>query len=192
MRMRVTWAVIGVVAALASLAGTAGAQIFTPGYLPPRGGPEMGVYLNDHPGGFSVELLWRRGFGDYDLGLRGGVASFGDAALLAGAEYRRLLDLGTEPLDLAATGGVQVVLGDGSAFGAGAGVTLGHTFVPEGFTFTPYLHPRIGLVAGGGHSDLEVLADLGFDFAFRRDLVLRFGIGLGDPTANWGIGLSWR
>lgn len=190
--MRAIRVMAGVISTLVSLAGSAGAQIFTPGYLPPRGGPEAGVYLNDHPGGFSVELLWRRGFGEYDLGLRGGVGSFGDAALLAGAEYRRALDLGTAPLDLAATGGVQLVLGDGSAFGAAAGITVGHTFVPEGFTFTPYLHPRIALVAAGGRSDLEVLADLGFDFAFRRDLVLRFGIGLGDPTASWGVGLSWR
>lgn len=175
-------------------AEVAQAQVFTPTFMAPRAGGDLGIYLSDGPGDFSIEGIWRRNFGGYDLGFRGGVADRGDALLLLGAEFRNPLQVSDIPLQMAVTGGIQGAIGDGGAAGFQFGLTLGYAFTPDNFVIIPYIHPRIGLVNGFGRDDLdlEVLADIGFDFEFAQNLIVRIGFGLGSPTADWGIGFAWR
>jgi hypothetical protein len=172
------------------------AQVFTPTYMAPRLESSLGVYLADF-GDLAVEGIWRGGFGGYNLGLRGGIADADDATgILLGGELRYPLSLQTAPLDLAFTSGIQGVLGDFEALGVQAGLSIGHTFVPDagGLSITPYIHPRIGYVDPGetADGDLELMADLGFDLDFAPNLSLRFGAVFSDPGAEWGLGIAWR
>lgn len=170
------------------------AQVFTPTFMAPRPAGDVGIYVSDGPGDFSIEGIWRQHFGGYDLGFRGGVASADDAALLVGAELRNPLQLTGAPISLAFTAGLQAVIGDRTGAGFQAGLTAGHTFVPGNFSITPYLHPRIGLVSRPERDGLDanILADVGFDFDFQPNLSFRIGLGLANETASWGIGLAWR
>jgi hypothetical protein len=192
MKIRISGVLAAV--ALATGAGPATGQVFTPSFMSPQQGSDLGVYLNDGPGSFSIEGIWRRTLGSYDLGFRAGIADTPDLSLLVGAELLVPLDVQDLPLAIAATGGVQGALGGASAAGFIGGVTLGYTFQESQFAFTPYIHPRIGLVNSFRRDDLEleVLADIGFDVTFAQNLILRFGFGLGDPTASWGMGFAWR
>lgn len=174
---------------------TAEAQVFTPTFMAPRSDPGIGIYLSNFYD-LTAEGIYRGNFGGFDLGFRGGIVDAGDASLTLGGELRNPLELGTAPLDLAFTAGVQGILGDVDQLGLQAGLGIGYTFVPAGggFRLIPYIQPRIGLVDGPGPGDdleLELLADLGFDVAFRNGLSIRFGANLGEG-ADWGIGLNWR
>jgi hypothetical protein len=184
-----------VLAVATAVATTLEAQIYTPTYMAPSSGGDLGIYLSDGPGDFAIEGIWRRDLGGYDLGFRAGIADREDATLLIGAELRNPLTVAGAPLDFAFTAGVQALVSDDTRAGFQAGLTLGKSFVPGDFTVTPYVHPRVGLVSGlGRDDDLEatLLADIGFDFAFQPNLTFRIGLGLGDETAGWGVGLSWR
>jgi hypothetical protein len=173
----------------------AGAQVFTPSYMAPRSASDIGVYLSDGPGDFAIEGIWRRAGGAYDLGLRAGLADTPDVGILLGAELRNPLSVGA-PLDLAVTGHAQGLIIPDSDSGAGflVGLSIGHTFDTEGISFTPYFHPRAGLIAGFGADelDLDLLADLGFDVRFSPSLELRIGLSFEDRGGDWGIGLAWR
>jgi hypothetical protein len=196
--MKIRHSLITVLLAVALLPEAAAAQIFTPGYLAPRQSSDLGIHISDgwaRSGGLAVEGVWRRGFGAYDLGFRGGVAeASGDVFLLIGGDYRRPLAFQTEPLIMALTGGAQAAMGGGSAFGVDVGVTVGSSFSPEGILVTPYLHPRIALVRSTAGRDLglELLADLGVEVEIRRGLLVRLALGFGSETADLGIGLAWR
>lgn len=175
-----------------SVAATADAQVFTPSYLAPRQSSDVGVYLSDGPGSFAAEGIWRRSMGEFDFGLRAGVADADEISFMIGADYRNPLPLGA-PLDISVTGGAQAILGDLSALGVAAGLSAGHTFSMPGLSFTPYLHPQIGLVEGGDDElELDLLADFGLDIHAGPRLDLRFGFGLDAPQSNWGVGFTWR
>jgi hypothetical protein len=188
--------VLAITAALVlAAAGSAEAQIYTPSYSSPRPASETGIYLNSGPGNFSAEGLWRRWMGSYDFGLRGGVASVDNVALLLGAQLRGPVQT-TAPLLLAWTADAQGVVGDRSGFGAGFGISVG-ALVPGEVTFVPYIHPRVAVVTplrtgGGGDAGLELLADFGVDVVMRPNLTFRFALGLGGPTADFGVGFAWR
>lgn len=183
------------VAALAvGMVGRAEAQVLTVPFMPPQPESSFGVYLSDYAD-LAIEGIGRWNFGEFDMGLRGGVIDFGSETVATiGGEFRNPLSLGTDPLDLALTAGVQGLLGDIDGWGAQAGLSVGHTFIAStnGLRFTPYVHPRVAYVDfGGGDGDVEVLADIGFDVAFATGLSLRFGANLGDG-ADWGLGVAWR
>ena len=181
-------------AAAMVMAAPARAQVFTPTFQSTERSNDIGLYLSDGPGDLAVEGIWRRGLGTGDLGLRAGFADLSSGALILGADWRQPLALGTQPVDVALTFGGQAVLGDVDGIGGQVGLVFGHTFVEEGLHVTPYVHPRVALVSAvGDDSDakLDVLADLGADFRFAPNLVLRVGVNLGDG-ADWGIGLAWR
>lgn len=182
---------------LLSVDATAGrAQVFTPSYLSPREGGDLGVYLSKGPGDFALEAIWRRNLGGYDLGFRAGVADERDVAILLGAELRNPFQVEGAPVSLAFTSGVQAILTDDyTAAGFVVGVTAGQTLVPGDFSVTPYIHPRVGLVSEprrDGDLRARILADVGVDFAFQPNLTFRIGIGIGSETSDWGIGLAWR
>lgn len=181
---------------LALPAGAATAQVFTPTFMAPRSDPGVGIYLSDlHD--LAAEGIVRGDFGGFDLGFRAGVVDAGDANLTLGGELRNPLALGTAPIDLAFTAGVQAILGDLDRLGLQSGLSLGYTFVPAGggVRLIPYIHPRVGLLDSpgpGDELDLELLADVGFDLAFRNGLSIRFGADLGGESADWGVGVNWR
>jgi len=193
MKKRSFAAVSGLVVLMAA-AVPARAQVFTPTFQSTERSNDIGLYLSDGPGDLAVEGIWRRSFGTGDLGLRAGFADLGKGELLLGADWRQPLALGTQPVDVALTFGGQAVLGDVDGIGGQVGLAFGHTFVEEGLHVTPYVHPRVALVSALGDNNdakLDVLADLGADFRFAPNLVLRLGVNLGDG-ADWGIGLAWR
>lgn len=183
---------------LAAVAEPASAQIFTPTYQAPRSSSDRGIYLADGPGKFAIEGILRRGYGGYDVGLRGGIADTQDLSVLLGADLRNPLTAGTAPIDLAITAGIQaLLLGDARGLGLQGGLSIGHTFVPAGggFNLTPYIHPRVALVDWGAPADgfdAELVADVGLDFAMRSGLLFRLGISISDLSSDWGIGLAWR
>ena len=192
------------VATLAALmlagAGAAEAQVFTPTYQAPVRGGDVGIYLADDAvgDGLSVEGIYRMSMLRSDLGLRLGIAETSDragedgTALLLGIDYRNPIELtGAAPLALAFTVGAQAAVADAEAFGAQAGLSVGSTFNTPGMAITPYIHPRIAFVDAGDDSDLEILADLGVDLAFNRNLIVRVGANLGDG-ADVGIGVAFR
>ena len=182
-------------AAILASAPVAQAQVFTPTYMAPRAESSLGVYLADY-GDLALEGIARGNFGGFNLGIRGGIVDADEATgILIGGELRNPLSLGTAPLDLAFTMGIQAILGDFEALGAQAGLSFGHTFVAEtgSVSFTPYIHPRIAFVDPGEPADgeLEALADIGVDVDFAQNLSVRFGVNIGDG-ADWGIGVAWR
>jgi hypothetical protein len=189
-----SFAVASALAAVVMAAAPGRAQVFTPTFQSTERSNDIGLYLSDGPGNLAVEGIWRRGFGTGDLGLRAGFADLDDGELMLGADWRQPLALGTQPIDVALTFGGQAVLGDVDGIGGQVGLALGHTFVEQGLHVTPYVHPRVALVSALGDNNdakLDVLADLGADFRFAPNLVLRLGVNLGDG-ADWGIGLAWR
>lgn len=198
--MKARFVLAGLVVALAAAtAAPVHAQVFTPSYLAPTRGSDFGVYLEDgFPGAddIALEALLRRSFGTYDLGFRAGVADQGDdLAILLGGDYRNPLELSTAPVQLAVTGAVQAIVGDFDAVGADVGLSIGATFAAPQFSITPYVHPRIGLINSldvDEDLDLDLLADVGFDLAFSRNLIVRLGVGLSDEVTDFGIGLAWR
>ena len=180
-------------AGLVMAAAPGRAQVFTPTFQSTERSNDIGIYLSDGPGELAVEGIWRRAFGTGDLGLRAGFADLGDGELLLGADWRQPLALGTQPVDLGLTFGAQAALGDVDAIGLQAGLVFGHTFVGEGLRVTPYVHPRLAFIGNldADGNELDVLADIGADFRFAPNLVLRVGVNIGDG-ADWGIGLAWR
>jgi len=184
-----------VAAAAAVLGATqAHAQVFTLPFQSTVRGNDIGLYLSDGPGDLAIEGIWRRNFGTGDLGLRAGFADLGDGYVLLGADWRQPLSLPVPPLDLALTLGAQGAIGDGSGIGGQVGLIIGHTFTETpGVRITPFIHPRVAVVAPlfDGDAELDVLADVGADFDFAPNLSLRVGANLGDG-ADWGIGLAWR
>lgn len=173
-------------------AADAEAQVFTPTFMAPRQSSDIGLYLNDGPGDFSIEGILRRNFGPFDLGFRAGLADAGDLMLLVGGDLRHPVAQDA-PVDLAVTGHAQGAFGDGSAAGFLVGLVVGHTFTAPEIAFTPYLHPRVGAVGYGDGFDLELLADLGFDLRLSQSLDIRLGIAFADRYgADFGVGLAWR
>jgi hypothetical protein len=165
---------------------TVEAQVFTPSFMAPRRSMDVGVYLSDGPGEFAVEGIWRRGFGEFDLGFRAGVADTPEASILLAGEYRNPLAL-SAPIDVSITAAVQGAIGGTSTLGAMVGTSIGHTFATPEINFTPYFHPRIGLI----EDDLEMLADLGLDLGVGSSLEVRLAIVVEEAGSEWGVGLSW-
>ncbi len=183
--MKKIWsAVLGLALAL-GVAPAAHAQVFSPTFQAPFNSSDVGVYLVDFESELGVEGILRRN----QLGLRLGVV---DGTLLAGIDYRSPLAVSAAPLSLALTLGGQGAFGDGAeVFGGQVGLSVGGRIVSPGIAVVPYIHPRLAVIAGEGDSEFKVLADLGVDLDFNRNLSLRFGANLGDG-ADFGIGLAFK
>jgi len=185
--------VVALTAGLAC-ASAVSAQIFTPSYTSPRSVGDFGIYVADGPGSFSLEGILRTGLGAYDFGFRGGMAAGDPAHALIGVDLRNPFTITGAPLDFAFTAAFQGIVGEDGQAGGGVGITIGSTFVPGDFTFTPYAHPRFALIGGrDGRSGLDgrVLADIGLDFEFQP-VTFKLAFGLASPTPSWGLGVSWR
>jgi hypothetical protein len=191
----------GLALAAALVAGQAQAQVFSPTFMSPTPTSDFGVYVSE-VGELGIEGIWRRpSRGGADIGLRAGYADLNDGALMVGLELRNPVVLAGAPIGLAFTAGGQGLAGDGvTELGGQVGFTAGQALPAEGFTITPYIHPRLAVIAdlddndaAGDDDDLEldVLADIGADLAFASGISLRVGFNLADG-ATWGLGLSWR
>jgi hypothetical protein len=184
------------------IAGTAQAQVFSPPFQSPIPANDFGVYVSDI-GELAVEGIWRRpSRGGSDIGIRAGYANVGGGALMLGLETRNPVVLAGAPIGLAFTAAGQGVVGGGtSLLGGQVGFTAGQRLDAGTFTVTPYIHPRLALVADLSHGDqtvngedevdLDVRADIGADFDFASGVSLRLDFNLADG-ADWGIGLAWR
>jgi hypothetical protein len=185
----------------ALLSGTAQAQVFSPPFMSPTPTSDFGVYVSD-VGDLGIEGIWRRVSRGGDIGLRAGYADVGDGALLLGIELRNPVVLAGAPIGLAFTAGGQGIIGDEPQVGGQVGFTAGQALPAGNFTVTPYIHPRLAVIAdlGGDDNDglededeveLDVLADIGADIAFTSGVSLRIDFNLSDGAA-WGLGLAWR
>ena len=124
----------------------------------------------------------------------------GNGLVSVGGEVRVPL---TAPIDIAFTAGAQGLIGDTPRVGGQVGFVAGQPLPAGTFTVTPYIHPRLAIVASPGGDDdnglaeddddvdLDVRADIGADFDFASNVSLRFGINLAEG-ASWGLGLAWR
>jgi hypothetical protein len=176
-------------------AGTARAQVYTPPFMSPTPTSDFGVYVSDL-GDVAIEGIWRRLSRGGDIGLRAGYADTNEGALMLGIELRNPVILAGAPIGLAFTAGAQGLIGDNPRVGGQVGFVAGQALPAGTFTVTPYIHPRLAVVASPGaveddDIDLDVRADIGADFDFASNVSLRFGINLAEG-ASWGLGLAWR
>ena len=194
------------IAAALALAGglfaaSAQAQVYTPPFMSPIPASDFGIYVSEI-GDIGIEGIWRRmSRGGSDVGFRVGYADVGDGALLAGIEVRNPVVLAGAPIGVAFTAAGQGVIGDNPRLGGQVGFTVGQALPAGAFTVTPYIHPRLAVLArlggddppveGDDDLDLEVLADIGADFTFPAGVALRIDFNLSEG-ASWGIGLAWR
>lgn len=191
-------AAVALAAALSAV--SASAQVYSPPFMSPTPANDFGVYVSDL-GDVAVEGIWRRLSRGGDIGLRAGYADTGEGALMLGIELRNPVVLAGAPIGLAFTAGAQGLIGDNPRVGGQVGFTAGQALPAGTFTITPYIHPRLALVASPGSDDnglndedevdLDVRADIGADLDFASGLSLRFDINLAEG-ASWGLGLAWR
>jgi len=184
----------------ALLAGTAQAQVYSPPFMSPVPGSDFGVYVSD-VGELGIEGIWRRVSRGGDIGLRAGYADRGDGALMLGIEMRNPVVLAGAPIGLAFTAGAQGIIGENPLVGGQVGFSAGQPLPAGTFTVTPYIHPRLAVLASPGGDDngleedddieLDVLADIGADVSFASGVSLRIDFNLADG-ASWGLGLAWR
>ncbi|MDR0787475.1 MAG: hypothetical protein LBG44_06370 [Gemmatimonadota bacterium] len=195
-RIRTALLAGGLVAAL--VPAISQAQVFTPSYLSPTASSDAGIFFSDGPGDFSFEGILRGRFMNSDIGLRAGLANAGgngSVGIMLGGDYRHPVTFGG-PVDMAITGAIQtltVTKGGDTGIGFSAGVTAGRSFLGNNAGFTPYIHPRLGVVTGYGATDFDLLLDAGLDVRLNSSLVARLGVALeGYGGADWGLGISWR
>jgi hypothetical protein len=192
----------GLALGAALIAGGAQAQVFSPPFQSPIPTSDFGIYVSD-VGDLGIEGIWRRpSRGGSDIGIRAGYADVGDGALMLGLETRSPVVLAGAPIGLAFTAAGQGVVGEGTTLlGGQVGFSAGQAINTGTFTVTPFIHPRLAVIANLGDDDdgvddgddveLDVLADIGADFAFAAGVTLRIDFNLADG-ANWGLGLAWR
>lgn len=160
---------------------------------PPTG---LGLYLADVAGGDLGFIGTWRGSSPSGLEFRFGIAEGpgDDLNGLAGVTFSGLLARETRdmPFDISWAAGAGIGFGDWALLTIPAGISFGHTFPGDGFTFTPYVTPRLVLDAALGDddgpgddddTDLGLAVDLGFDIGLRRGWTLRFGASLGEHEA---------
>jgi opacity protein-like surface antigen len=161
---------------------------------------EVGVAFSDPGEGVSLALegSYAFGSGPYDWSIRGGFEDLnGDAGtrgLIGGGFRTRVLSYSESfPLDGALTLGAGGNFGDGDDFFyLPIGFSLGRRFELEGSktTFTPYAHPVLVPVFGGGDSNLDFALGLGVDMRFSGNWAVRVSGGIGDLDGV-GIGLTY-
>ncbi len=175
-------------------------QYDTPGFLPPRPGDDIGIYLADVSGAdFALQGIWRQG-GNLNLGLRIGYIEIpGDGAIVVGAESWGLLaEAGPRfPVDVTWTLGAGAAFNGGTVLEIPAGLSIGRIFDVAPITLQVYVHPRFALFvepeAANPEDELDVggLFDVGVDAAVNENLTFRLGVTRGKINAA-GIGLAYR
>ena len=154
-------------------------------------------------GGTTLIVQWREALATRSqFTLEAGIVApdeRGKSNLLAlGAQYALQLTKSTTeiPLDILATAGAGVALGDPVTLRVPLGVNVGHRFaLTETTSLTPYVHPRLSIDFCGDCGDaagVGVDFDVGASWEVSSVLALR-GVaffGGGDLFGKNGIGLS--
>lgn len=144
-------------------------------------------------GSWALEGFYTWARGPHDISVRAGFLDTGndDTDVLLGGEFRtRVLNYSQNfPFDGALTVGAGVIFGGEELFAIPVGVTLGRRIQLENSntTFTPYLHPVLVPVFGGGDSDVGFALGLGVDLTLSQQWDVRVSGGLGDVE---GVGVS--
>lgn len=187
----------------AGLAAPAAAQSWdTPSFFAPGPHDEIALHLISPDNldlGFMA--LWRQS-GRLNLGVRGGMGGVeGNRSILLGAEFYGPLvrPSGQNVLAVSWIVGAGASFNDVTAFRIPIGLSAGAVIEGEGFTVTPYAHPRIALDiisfdVGDEEetdTDLNIDADFGADLALGQSFILRFGLTVGENEV-WGVGLAYR
>ncbi len=160
--------------------------------------------------GSTLLFQWRENTGERGhFGVDAGIADSRarDPMVFLGASIGREVMRATEqqPLDLLATGGVNVAFGAGTTLiRVPLGVSVGHTFELErDLALTPYVHPRLSLdrcadcgKAGGSRSEVSLNFDLGANLQVSREFAVRVaGVFSGSDLLGGGdafaVGLNW-
>ena len=186
--MKKLFAMVGLVLATASSAA-AQTRWDSPFLTPPKPGPGVGVFLMDGAGGdLGALVTWIPT--QTSWGLRIGLADTGDdISVFGGADVSGGITRSNSefPFDMDWIFGIGASFGNFTVLSVPVGLTLGHTFVGQGASFTPYITPRLVLDAlfdaPGDDVDLDLTADIGFDLRFRGPWKVRFGATLGDREA---------
>lgn len=184
----------------AALAVTTGAQAQiwdAPGFMPPRPGEDIGIYLSEPDGAdLVVQGIWRQR-GNLNLGVRVGFADQATGgAFQAGAEtWGEIMSVGPDlPVDVTWTLGAGATFGDFTLVSIPLGLSIGRTLETP-LPLQVYAHPRLALIIASANNttdeDLEGLFDLGADLHLGPDWKARLGVTLGEVDA-YGLGLAYR
>lgn len=195
--MRTTGATATIFLAL-SAAPLAAQAWDAPTFLAPEPADDLGAYFVDPEGGdWGLVGIWRQS-GDVHLGLRAGILDVADDLGVAlGAEAWDVVLRGPEdlPVEAAWTLGFGATISDATLLRVPVGVTIGGAFEAEGWTLTPYVHPRLAIdvVADNDETDTDLAftTDLGANLALGARWIIRAGISLIDRDAI-GVGIAYR
>lgn len=180
---------------LLAMAGQASAQVAwdAPFLTPPQARGGLGLFLTDpSPGNLGFVGTWRAPSRPTSLGFRLGVANdWSDRlSVLGGVDVSGALNRSSSdfPLDIDWIFGAGLGVGQHALVSFPLGLSVGHTFVGDGVSFTPYVTPRVSLDArmGGGRrsrTGLSFAMDLGLDLAFQPSWRIRFAGTIGDRDA---------
>ena len=190
------------------LAGEALAQATgTPSYNAPYRAftrSEFGAVLSfpNYDAGTAVEGVYRFASGQFDVGLRGGLAfpdGPADTEFLVGVEgrYRVLTHSADFPLDGALIFGGGLQINNGTDFILPVGLSLGRRIQVENsqVSIVPYVQPTLFIVSAdlgpfGRDTDARFGLGLGGDFRLSRVFDARLSIGVGDLDGI-AIGAVW-
>jgi hypothetical protein len=180
---------------LLATAGQASAQVAwdAPFLAPPKASPGLGLFLTDPSyGDLGFVGTWRSSGRPTSLGFRLGLANdwSDQLSVLGGIDVSGALNRSSSdfPLDIDWIFGAGLGVGHHALISFPLGLSVGHTFVGDGVSFTPYVTPRVSLDArmGGGvrnDTSLRFAVDLGLDLAFQPSWRIRFGGTFGDREA---------
>lgn len=189
------------VAALALTAGSAAAQAtLTPSFNAPYRAFEQHEFgatgswvAFDRMG---IEGQFRFGYQRFDIGVKAGYVDNGGAGtggsfVLGGEGRMRVLEHSeTFPLDGAIVAGIGTLEFDGWVIPM-AGISLGRRVDLDGLSFVAYGQPTLGLLSGGGSTDLEFGLGFGADFKIGTSLDLRTSVGFFDVGEGFAVSLVW-
>jgi hypothetical protein len=180
--------------AVLATAGEASAQVAwdAPFLAPPQAQAGLGLFLTDPTyGNLGFVGTWRGSGRPTNFGFRLGVANDWrhELSVLGGVDVSGALTRATTdfPLDIDWIFGAGMGVGDHIFTSFPLGLSIGHTFVGDGVSFTPYTTPRLALDArlgsGSSHTEMSLAIDVGLDLAFRPNWRIRFGGSFGDRDA---------
>jgi hypothetical protein len=144
----------------------------------------------------AIEGQFRFGYKRFDIGVKAGYvdnpgATTGGTFLLGGEGRMRVVQHSENfPLDGALVAGLGTWDFDGWIVPM-AGISLGRRVDLENLSFIAYGQPTVGLLTGGGNTDLYFGLGFGADFKIGSSLDLRTSIGFFDVGEGLAVSLVW-
>jgi len=144
----------------------------------------------------GIEGQLRFGYKRFDIGVKAGYvdnpgATTGGTFVLGGEGRMRVVEHSENfPLDGALVAGIGTADFDGWTVPM-AGISLGRRVDLENLSFIAYGQPTVGLLTGGGNTDLYFGLGFGADFKIGSSLDLRTSIGFFDVGEGFAVSLVW-